>query len=499
MAVQEWSHSKIPTSYNCDAAQPVSFYPVAEGSEIFSALPTAAPGNHWEALSFLHPEAAIDPSMGLPHAAVCGFLQQPNERSPGFPHGRHGIHFAENSAFVELMHQVIAETGPSLRSMAEAAAMAPDDGYLYVIDLRTPDGPQGDVPPVDIIGSFKVKGGVITPASYKPSSCHSVMTEDGIVHLPRDMYLALLAAMRECTRGGEHADRSNAADNADVVGAHTNAVPVSFIESPFTSKKDYDEWLLAQHEPERSEAAARENGSRCTMRHAAGRGCAPSATPVHSTKGACSSHYVYAIALDAFDDRGRGGGLEDDLLGVPPPGNHWRTVSLLSPSDIEEAGSLAPEAVCGWLLEPSFRFVQNRAFVRAMHIVIATVWPELTCEVDGVLCSAKDAAAGLPDDSFLYFLDLRTPNGAQTACQLMRRSDETHESILAGANVPLQEIIGRFKVTGGQITIDSYEALGSHQVMTVEGGMVQLPPPIHAELVGFLVSPVMSQPHDSHA
>lgn len=89
--------------------------------------------------------------------------------------------FARGKEFAELMHMTIAKYGPELPGLAEAAN-GRDEGYVYVIDGRTPT-PQGDVPARDIIGSFRIVGGRIAEAEYTRFPEHRLFSEDGIVQL----------------------------------------------------------------------------------------------------------------------------------------------------------------------------------------------------------------------------------------------------------------------------------------------------------------------------
>jgi hypothetical protein len=91
--------------------------------------------------------------------------------------------FRQNPAFVQLMHQVIRTTGPKDPGL-QAAAREQGDGWVYIIDLRTPEGPSGRVPPEDIIGAFEVRNGQIISGSYQASATHRVYTRNGLVCLP---------------------------------------------------------------------------------------------------------------------------------------------------------------------------------------------------------------------------------------------------------------------------------------------------------------------------
>ena len=82
----------------------------------------------------------------------------------------------------------------------QAAAAQQVDGWVYIIDLRTPESPQGRVPPEDIIGAFEVRSGEVVPGSYQASEEHRVLTENGLVQLPsslREAFVRELSRLRD--------------------------------------------------------------------------------------------------------------------------------------------------------------------------------------------------------------------------------------------------------------------------------------------------------------
>jgi hypothetical protein len=133
------------------------------------------------ALSFLTPEQATRLG-GLPAEAVVGvFLGDAVNVQQ----------FQPNRVFVDFMHDVIRRRGPEDPSL-RAAAAEQGEGWLYVIDQRTPEGPQGRVPPEDIIGGFKVEHGHVVAECYWANEHHRVFTHNGIVRLPPSLHEALL-------------------------------------------------------------------------------------------------------------------------------------------------------------------------------------------------------------------------------------------------------------------------------------------------------------------
>lgn len=103
--------------------------------------------------------------------------------------------FRPNQVFIDFMHQVIRSAGPRLPDFI-AAARRQGDGWLYVIDQRTPDGPQGRVPMEDIIGGFEVESGEIVTDSYWPNESHQVLTPNGLVTLPASLRHAFVETLR---------------------------------------------------------------------------------------------------------------------------------------------------------------------------------------------------------------------------------------------------------------------------------------------------------------
>ncbi len=89
--------------------------------------------------------------------------------------------FRPNPAFSAFMHHVIRTYGPLDRELQEAAKQQ-GDGFVYIIDLRTPEGPMGTVPPEDIVGAFSVDDGKL--GAYEPNDQYVVFSKNGLVRLP---------------------------------------------------------------------------------------------------------------------------------------------------------------------------------------------------------------------------------------------------------------------------------------------------------------------------
>lgn len=91
--------------------------------------------------------------------------------------------FHANPRFLRYLHGVIRAVGPSDPQLTEAAALQVK-GWIYVIDLRTPEGPTGNVPPEDIIGAFEVAHGKLIGASYWSNEEYRAHTSAGTTRLP---------------------------------------------------------------------------------------------------------------------------------------------------------------------------------------------------------------------------------------------------------------------------------------------------------------------------
>lgn len=100
-----------------------------------------------------------------------------------------------NPEFVTLLHRVIATHAPTDPSF-QRAAREQGEGWIYVIDRRTPT-PGGHVPAEDIIGSFEVREGVATTDSYQPFKSHRLLSERGLFQLDRFLHPKLMEALEQ--------------------------------------------------------------------------------------------------------------------------------------------------------------------------------------------------------------------------------------------------------------------------------------------------------------
>jgi hypothetical protein len=88
------------------------------------------------------------------------------------------------------MHEVISRRAAMLPGL-RAEARRQGDGWLYLIDRRTPN-PQGRVPPEDVVGVFRVSGGDLVPGSYQRNPKHLILSSNGFVQLGTELQSCLI-------------------------------------------------------------------------------------------------------------------------------------------------------------------------------------------------------------------------------------------------------------------------------------------------------------------
>lgn len=138
-------------------------------------------------LAVVPPDGAL--GQGIAEHAILGAFDRPVEGGGPLPHQR----FAQNPAFLRLLHGVIREHAPSSPDLRQEAERL-GEGWLYVIDRRTAS-PADRVPPQDIVGVFSVRGGEVVPASYTPSPNYRLFTADGLFQLDEHLGPYLLKAL----------------------------------------------------------------------------------------------------------------------------------------------------------------------------------------------------------------------------------------------------------------------------------------------------------------
>lgn len=113
---------------------------------------------------------------GLPSEAMIGLVGKGSKRPK-----LSAKTFRPNPTFSAFMHHVIDTFGRHDPELKEAARQQVR-GSVCVIDLRTPEGVMGHVPPEDIIGMFEVASGKL--GTYHPNDKHVLFSENGEVQLP---------------------------------------------------------------------------------------------------------------------------------------------------------------------------------------------------------------------------------------------------------------------------------------------------------------------------
>jgi hypothetical protein len=139
-------------------------------------------------ISYFEPDVLEDLE-GLPGEFVCGEIRGAADlEDENFEFRPEQVH--ENPVFLKFLHEFVATQANSNEELREAAKEQ-HEGFVYMIDQRTPD-PESDVPSVDIIGSFEIADGLITPESYSPNPKHEMVTENGLVDIGADLRDAML-------------------------------------------------------------------------------------------------------------------------------------------------------------------------------------------------------------------------------------------------------------------------------------------------------------------
>jgi hypothetical protein len=102
--------------------------------------------------------------------------------------------FRPNQPFVDFLHELLAAEAPQTDD-ARLQAARQREGYLYLIDGRTPD-PGGRVPPEDIIGAIAIQAGKLMPGTYQRNDRHRLLTSNGFFVLSAELEVTLLNRLR---------------------------------------------------------------------------------------------------------------------------------------------------------------------------------------------------------------------------------------------------------------------------------------------------------------
>jgi hypothetical protein len=117
---------------------------------------------------------------GLPWQAVVGeALMGAKDVMADRPEGLQYERFKANPEFARFLHWVLAKHAPRCPSIVLEAGRQ-RNGYVYIVDMRTPT-PAGPVPPSDIIGAVEVQNGEVT--SYQGSPQYEPFGRSGLMQL----------------------------------------------------------------------------------------------------------------------------------------------------------------------------------------------------------------------------------------------------------------------------------------------------------------------------
>jgi hypothetical protein len=119
--------------------------------------------------------------MGLPHPLIVGeLLDAVAEVVSNEPDGIDYDRFKPNPAFAEFLHATLAKhvaQCPEVLSQAKQRR----DGFVQIIDARSPPTPGGDVPAADVIGIVAIKEG--KPIAYRGMSRYEPLGRNGLMRL----------------------------------------------------------------------------------------------------------------------------------------------------------------------------------------------------------------------------------------------------------------------------------------------------------------------------
>jgi hypothetical protein len=103
-------------------------------------------------------------------------------------------YFKPNKVFKDFTQTVIAAEAPK-DSELQAAALAQQAGWLYIIDNRVADIEREETNPEDILGAFEIKDGLIVANSYQPNENYLIFGNNGLMQLPASLHEALINAL----------------------------------------------------------------------------------------------------------------------------------------------------------------------------------------------------------------------------------------------------------------------------------------------------------------
>lgn len=160
--------------------------------------PSHAPAHVYEVMHAGKPQSVLSLlpkeqvfGRGLAAAAILGSLRvspaQGGEVTPD--------NFVANPQFVAFLQAFLGRTAPTDPAFVRAAQQQ-GDGWIYIIDRRTPT-PMGHVPREDILGGFEVRGGTLVEGSWHPMDDHRLLTERGLFELDGFLAPRLLESLQQ--------------------------------------------------------------------------------------------------------------------------------------------------------------------------------------------------------------------------------------------------------------------------------------------------------------
>ena len=131
---------------------------------------TVVDGSHRYFATLLSHETGF--AAGLPPEAIIGeFTRGPETLTPDS--------FQQNQQFIQFMAYAIGKHAASCPGLI-AEAQRQQNGFVYILDNRTPN-PDDGVPPEDIIGGVEIENGQMIRFHGSPN--YRILTQDGFMQL----------------------------------------------------------------------------------------------------------------------------------------------------------------------------------------------------------------------------------------------------------------------------------------------------------------------------
>ena len=162
----------------------------ADGYYIYD---TVVDGSHRYFASLLPHDTGF--SAGLPSEAIVGeFTRGPETLTPEA--------FQQNPQFIKFMAYAIGRHAQSCPGLI-AEAQRQQNGFVYILDKRTPT-PDDGVPPEDIIGGVEIENGEMLRFHGSPN--YRILTADGFMQLDSWLKDRLVEELVAVAAGDGNAD-----------------------------------------------------------------------------------------------------------------------------------------------------------------------------------------------------------------------------------------------------------------------------------------------------